>query len=765
MSTPRPLPQVAEKRREASPAMVLAVVGFGVFVAADDLTVVTTMLRPIIGDLGIVLPDGLDDAAWIVNAYLVAYVAVMPFMGRLSDLLGRRRVYIAALTLFMIGSIVIPLSSSLGPFLVGRVMTALGGGALVPIGMAVVGDAFAEQRRARALGTLGAVDTLGWVWGPLFGAMLVRFLSWEWQFYLNIPLALIGIAAAWWALADVDPIRKPGRIDWIGAASLTGALVTLNLALLGSAEVQSVTGFEELTGSTGAGLRWLYLPAAAFAVFFVWWQRRAPDPLIDIDLFRRRNLSAAVVINFFVGAALVIAMVDVPIFVNAIELDIGRSAIIAGWVLSALTASMVVASYAGGRITERSWYRPPVLIGLTAAAIAFIMLGRSWSVDTSYTTMAWQLGLLGAGIGLVIAPTSAAVVDAAPPDRRGTAAGVVIVTRLIGLSVGLSGLTAWGLHRFNQLRGDISLPGLDDPGYVDAFAAAQADLTTSALAETFLAAAVLVGVALIVALLMRRNTKTGGPPPVHEQKTPAATVVAAAEGRKDGSMNSFLQRHIGFVVIGFGTIVVILLVSVVNVSGRNDTLEIQLDVLRAEIAQANEAAASVTKEVEQLRGGVAIFSTQVTAFQEQLAGLAPGVARGISDAVAGLDAFATSTLEFEIAIDEEIPINTVIELNRTILVPIQTSIPIDETVDTTIRVAGPFGIDIPLNVTVPIQLELPINLEVSIPINETVPISTSVPVNLDVPIVIEVAETELASLVLSLRAGLESMGGILAGLS
>jgi prefoldin subunit 5 len=232
-------------------------------------------------------------------------------------------------------------------------------------------------------------------------------------------------------------------------------------------------------------------------------------------------------------------------------------------------------------------------------------------------------------------------------------------------------------------------------------------------------------------------------------------------------MNSFLQRHIGFVVIGFGTIMVILLVSVVNVSGRNDTLENQLDVLRAEIAQANEAAASVTTTIEQLRGGVAIFSTQVTAFQEQLAGLAPGVAGGISDAVAGLNAFATSTLEFEIAIaiDEEIPINTVIELNRTILVPIQTSIPIDETVDTTIRVAGPFGIDIPLNVTVPIQLELPINLEVSIPINETVPISTSVPVNLDVPIVIEVAETELASLVLSLRAGLESMGSILAGLS
>ena len=328
--------------------MVLAVVGFGVFVAADDLTVVTTMLRPIIGDLGIVLPDGLDDAAWIVNAYLVAYVAVMPFMGRLSDLLGRRRVYIGGLTVFLIGSIIIPMSSSLAPFLVGRVLTAIGGGALVPIGMAVVGDAFAEQRRARALGTLGAIDTLGWVWGPLFGAFLVRFLSWEWQFYLNIPLALIGIAAAWWALADVAAPSATGRIDWIGAVALTGALTSLNLALLGSAEVQSVTGLDQLTGSTGKGLRWLFVPVLFLAVFFVWWQRRSRDPLIDPELFRGRNLSAAVAVNFFVGAALVIAMVDVPIFVNAVEGDLERSAVIAGWVLTALTAAMVIGGVCRG---------------------------------------------------------------------------------------------------------------------------------------------------------------------------------------------------------------------------------------------------------------------------------------------------------------------------------------------------------------------------------------------------------------------------------
>jgi hypothetical protein len=230
-------------------------------------------------------------------------------------------------------------------------------------------------------------------------------------------------------------------------------------------------------------------------------------------------------------------------------------------------------------------------------------------------------------------------------------------------------------------------------------------------------------------------------------------------------MNSFLHRHLGYVITAKAIIIVILLVTVGSASSRNDSLEQEIDGLRADIALARDGTAAVAKDVEQLRGGVSIFSTQVTAFQEQLAALAPGVSSGIGDAVAGLDAFATSTLEFEIPIDEEMPINTVIQLNRTITVPIRTSIPINETVDTTITIAGPFGLAIPVNVTVPIQLDLPIDLEVSFPIDESVPISTSVPVKLDVPIAINVADTELATLVVSLRAGLESMGEILAGLS
>ena len=157
-------------RRSPSPRAILAVVGFAVFVAADDLTVVTTMLRPIINDLGLTLPDGLDDAAWIVNVYLIAFVAVMPLAGRLSDVVGRRRLFLGAYAVFLVGTTLIPLTSSLGPFLVGRVLTAIGGGAMVPVALAVVGDVYPEERRARALGSLGAIETMGWVWGPLYGA-------------------------------------------------------------------------------------------------------------------------------------------------------------------------------------------------------------------------------------------------------------------------------------------------------------------------------------------------------------------------------------------------------------------------------------------------------------------------------------------------------------------------------------------------------------------------------------------------------------------
>ncbi len=395
-SHPDPQSPIPDPR---SPKLILAVVAFGVFVAADDLTVVSTMLRQIIFDLEIPLPDELNRAAWIVNAYLIAYVVVMPFVGRLSDILGRRTVYIGSLVLFLAGSIWVPLATSLESFVVGRVITAVGGGAMVPVAMAVIGDVYPAQKRATALGTLGAVDTAGWVWGPLYGAFLIRFLSWQWQFYLNIPLAIIGIVLAWWVLADLPKPASRERIDWLGTAVLTISLLTLNIALLSGGDLQtanSLTSFEqpEQTNTT-----LYYMIAAVSFVAFVGIEYglgarergaeigdrgsvNAPSrithhvsrifkapPLIDLRLFRKTNFTPAVLINFFVGSILIIAMVNVPLVINVLAFDVEPAALVSGFLLSGMTLAMAVLSYIGGRQTEKRGYRSVTAVGLAFCAV------------------------------------------------------------------------------------------------------------------------------------------------------------------------------------------------------------------------------------------------------------------------------------------------------------------------------------------------------------------------------------------------------------
>jgi EmrB/QacA subfamily drug resistance transporter len=760
-------------RRRPSPAAILAVVGFSVFVAADDLTVVATMLRPIIGDLGLVLPDGLNDAAWIVNAYLIAFVAVMPIAGRISDVLGRRRTFVGAYALFMLGSILIPLSTHMDAafnwFLVGRVLTALGGGAMVPVALAVIGDVYPEGRRARALGTLGAIETMGWVWGPLYGAMLVHLLSWQWQFWLNIPLAIVGVTASWWALAEHDTPRLGARIDWLGAVLLTGTLVSLNLALLGSAEIQSVNGLQELTGE-GPDLRWLFLVALAAGTLFFLQQRRSAHPLLDRRIFRGRTVLLALLVNFVVGAGLVIAMVDVPLFVNSVELDLDRAAVVSGLILSAMTAAMAVASYLGGHLTERTWFKPPVLLGLSMATGAYAWMGATWTSDTSYPIFAVQLALLGAGFGLTVAPTTNAVVDSAPADQRGAAASLVMVVRLLGLSVGLSALTAWGLSRFNALRSTIELPPLTDPKFESALMAAQEQLTAQAIAETFTAAAVVLGAGLLATFAMRRLAATGEAKMEDQLETDVTETFA--DVRDDGAVlpppavvvdaslvaqMAALQKRTNLMLGAMGVLLAGALVAIALLFGRvadaNDNA-----------AQAQAELATSRADLERVEAGAALYSSQIEGFQEKLVELRPQISAGVEEAITGLRTFGDSTIEFPVKIDQTIPVETEVVIDRTVQVPIKTTIPINQSFDTTIKIDTPLG-KVPLNVTVPVDVDVPVDLTVDIPINETVPIKDEIPVKLDVPVKIDVSQTELKELTDSIAAGLESLQDMLEGLS
>ncbi len=498
--------------RRPTPTQILAVVAFGVFIAADDLTVVSTMLRQIIFDLEIPLPEGLNQAAWIVNAYLIAYVVVMPFIGRLSDILGRRVVYVGALLLFLIGSIWVPLASSFNSFIVGRVISALGGGAMVPVAMAVIGDVYAPRKRATALGSLGAIDTAGWVWGPLYGALLIRFLNWRWQFYLNIPLSLIGIGLAWWALADLPRPAKKERVDWWGTAVITTALLTLNIALLNSGDVQSVGGFANLSPTTPTNSLPLYLISIVMVAAFITIQQRLGKggnvpPLIDLILFKRPNFSAAILLNSLIGFVLIIVMVNVPLVVNVLQFDVQGAALTSGYLLSGMTGSMALMAYVGGRLTEKVSYRPVVVAGLLFCTVGFGLLGYFWTIGTPFGQVGILLAVMGVGFGLVMAPLGTAVINAAPTNQRGIASSLVILMRLMGMSIGLSSLTAWGLRRFNHLRTQIQLPDLPltDPAYQKAIVDGLTQVTVQTLTETFLISAGIVVMALIVAIWLRRD--------------------------------------------------------------------------------------------------------------------------------------------------------------------------------------------------------------------------------------------------------------------
>lgn len=216
-------------------------------------------------------------------------------------------------------------------------------------------------------------------------------------------------------------------------------------------------------------------------------------------------------------------------------------------------------------------------------------------------------------------------------------------------------------------------------------------------------------------------------------------------------MKAFLIRHTAAGLAVLGTLLVVLLVMNVVLMDRIGSVEADLATTQADL--------------ERVESGAALFASQVQGFQEQLAELGPTVEAGLDEAVAGLATFRTSTIDFDVEIDESVEIDTVIELSRIIEVPISTTLPIDETFDTRITVDGPFGVDIPLNITVPIQFDVPIDLVIAIPVDESFPISTDIPVQVAVPISIDVAGTELAQLAEALEAGLISFKDVIAGLA
>lgn len=485
----------AEKRLALAALCVACV---SVFLTSMDQTVVVTALPRIIVDPGINVPiTQLDHAAWIISAYLLGFVIVMPLMGRVSDIFGRRRILLLCLAIFGVGSIFCALAPMLGqtvdisflnnfgidtssPGLIwlvsARFVQAIGGGAVVPIAMAVVSDFYGQKRLALALGIIGAVTEAGGVVGPLYGALLVSTLGWTSIFSLNVPIVLVLMIGVVFFIPKNQ--RRHEGIDWLGATLLGIALTCLSLGL---SQQGTDLGPSTLGSSAPQNNPFLLVLAIIFLVLFVLlgllksWRvlrfslhkphvalvREKRWPVVDLSLFKRLPFSAASLVSLIVGVGLIIAMADIPLYVNTVLSGVVAPAdmpLVSGLALLRMTVMIPIGALLGGWLCSRLSCRIIGVVGLLFTALGFYFMSR-WPISVDWTLITLSTMTAGFGFGLVIAPISTTALNAARSTQAGMGAAIVTALRMVGMILGLAALTAWGLAYFKQLAGQFrSLP-------------------------------------------------------------------------------------------------------------------------------------------------------------------------------------------------------------------------------------------------------------------------------------------------------------------
>jgi MFS family permease len=441
-----------------------------VFLGALDLTVISTILPVMITDLRVNAAD-IDRYVWVVNSYLLTYILAIPVFGRVSDLVGRTPAFVGSLALFAAGSVWCATASDLPAMIAGRAIQGAGGGALLPVTMALIGDVLPVGRRSAALGVVGAVDTLGWVIGPIWGALLVGLAPgsqpWRWAFWVNIPLAVVVAAVILHtSRGNADRPRDwVRRLDIPGALLLAAALAAFNVGLSAGGELGGTnTGGRALGGSRNpasehAGV--LLAVALILGILFVLRQRQAAFPLLPVTLFRDPLFAAAIAANFLVGAALISAMVDVPV-VTALLVDMSDVSRVAALMLAPFTACIAILSLAGGYFTNRFGARTTTVAGFLLVTLGYALL---WVGLRNGLLQGMLPGLVvaGAGFGLSFAPIGSTAIDAAPEVDRGIASGMTLVFRLLGMTTGISLLTAIAIRRLQGLVGDLTMI-VQEPG-------------------------------------------------------------------------------------------------------------------------------------------------------------------------------------------------------------------------------------------------------------------------------------------------------------
>jgi len=405
------------------------------FLASMEATVVATGMPTIVSQLG-----GLEYYSWVFSAYMLTSTTTVPLYGKLSDLYGRKPIYAAAMVLFLIGSLLCGLSQSMLQLIAARAVQGVGAGGLLPLAFIMIGDMFTLEQRARMQGLFSGVWGVSSVVGPLLGGFLVDQVSWHWIFFINIVPGLLAGILVWQAWVD-RPREGKARpsVDYAGAVLLTTGVVVLLLGL-----------FE-----AGTPIGWALLAGAVVAFALLGWvERRAPDPVLPLSLFRDRLFIIACAHGIFAGWAMFGSTAYIPLFVQAV---LGTSATAAGATLTPLLIAWVVASIVGSRLLLKIGYRTLAVTGMMLLTIGSFLMSRI-SAGSSQLSLIIGLALMGTGMGLSIPAFLIAVQSTVGRRFMGTATSTLQFSRSIG---GVLGISVMGVVLAMSLTANLQAAGLD----------------------------------------------------------------------------------------------------------------------------------------------------------------------------------------------------------------------------------------------------------------------------------------------------------------
>ncbi|HYX79941.1 MAG TPA: MDR family MFS transporter [Actinomycetota bacterium] len=402
----------------------------GLLVAALDQTIVATALPTIVGDLG-----GLNHLSWVVTAYLLTSTVSVPLYGKVSDLLGRKIVFQAAIVIFVAGSILAGLSQNMLELVLFRALQGAGGGGLIAMAQAIIGDIVAPRERGRYQGYLGAVFAFASVVGPLLGGWFVDHLTWRWVFYVNVPVGAIALVITS-AVLNVRFRRIEHAIDFLGAALVTGSATCLLLVTVWGGGQYDWTS-PMIVGLAVAGVALLGL--------FVVQEGRAAEPVIPLRLWRNTVFSVASGLEFLVGFAMFGAIVFLPLYLQTVG---GASAENSGLLILPLMAGLMTSSIVSGRLISKTGrYKRFPIVGTATIAVGMYLMS-TMGLGTSRVTSSLYMLILGLGIGMIIQVMVLAVQNSVPHRDLGTATATETFTRSMGGAFGVAVYGAIFNNRF-----------------------------------------------------------------------------------------------------------------------------------------------------------------------------------------------------------------------------------------------------------------------------------------------------------------------------